>query len=142
MIQTKITEPTRTPFNPHGFADATPLHAFYLGLLEKGLINKVLEEGNLEFENQNLFMTIDWESIDVQMDAYTFDVKLDIVCGVILDEQKVTNSIQVFINEHTLFIASAKTFNPKSGLTQSLNFDIPLRVLIQMGYYALPLKED
>lgn len=97
MIQTKITEPTRTPFNPHGFADATPLHAFYLGLLEKGLINKVLEEGNLEFENQNLFMTIDWESIDVQMDAYTFDVKLDIVCGVILDEQKVTNSIQVLV---------------------------------------------
>jgi hypothetical protein len=46
MIQTKITEPTRTPFNPHGFADATPLHAFYLELLEKGLINKVLEEGN------------------------------------------------------------------------------------------------
>ncbi len=61
---------------------------------------------------------------------------------VILDEQKVTNSIQVFINEQTLFIASAKTFNPKSGLTQSLNFDIPLRVLSQMGYYALPLKED
>ncbi len=26
MIQTKITEPTRTPFNPHGFADATPFY--------------------------------------------------------------------------------------------------------------------
>ena len=69
MIQTKITEPTRTPFNPHGFADATPLHAFYLGLLEKGLINKVLEEGNLEFENQNLFMTIDCPSEDAAQKA-------------------------------------------------------------------------
>ncbi len=37
MIQTKITEPTRTPFNPHGFADATPLHAFYLKILRKGI---------------------------------------------------------------------------------------------------------
>ena len=60
MIQTKITEPTRTPFNPHGFADATPLHAFYLELLEKGLINKVLEEGNLEFENQK------WDRVRAQ----------------------------------------------------------------------------
>ena len=57
MIQTKITEPTRTPFNPHGFADATPLHAFYLELLEKGLINKVLEERLMElaFEGDRWF---------------------------------------------------------------------------------------
>lgn len=142
MIQTKITEPKRTPFNPHGFHDATPLHTFYLELLEKGLIVKDLEEGSLEFENQNLFMTIDWESIDVQIEDNTFDVKLDIVCGVMLDEQKVTHNIQVFINKQTLFVATAKTFNPKTGLTQSINFDIPLRVLSQMGYYTLPLKED
>lgn len=142
MIQTKITEPKRTPFNPHGFPDATPLHAFYLELLDKGLIVNDLEEGSLEFENQNLFMTIDWELIDVQVEDNSFDVKLDIVCGVMLGGQKVTNKIQVFINKQTLFVATAKTFNPKSGLTQSLNFDIPLRVLSQMGYYTLPLKED
>lgn len=142
MNQTAMREPIRTPFNPHGFQDATPLHAFYLELLEKEFIIPSLEQGSIEFENQNLFMTLDWEAIDIKVESQNYDVKLDISCGVVLAEQTITNKIQLFINKETLYIVSAKTFNPKNGLTQSLNFDIPLRVLSQMGYYALPVKED
>lgn len=142
MNQVIMTEPTRTPFNPHGFIDATPLHAFYLDLLAKELINPDLEEGTLEFENSNLFMTIDWEVVETVIDSNLYDLKIDLTCGVRLINNTVTNQLQAFINKDTLYIVSAKTFNPKNGLTKSLNFDIPLRVLSQMGYYSLPLKED
>ncbi|WP_180190325.1 hypothetical protein [Acinetobacter sp. YH01009] len=142
MNQVVMSEPARTPFNPHGFQDAEPLHAFYLKLLNDGLIIPDLEQGSIEFENSQQFMILDWESVDVDVEGQKYDLKLDISCGVVLIDQKITNKIQLFINNNTLYILSAKTFNPKSGLTQSLNFDIPLRVLSQMGYYALPIKED
>ena len=137
-----LAQPTRTPFNPHGFTDATPLHNFYLELLAKGLIDPDLEEGNLEFGNSSLFMNIDWEVINLEVENQYFNVKADIECGVILVDQRITNKIELFLNDTTLYIVAAKTFNPKNGLTQSLNLDIPLRVLNQMGYYKLPLKED
>lgn len=135
-----LKEPVRTPFNPHGFMDAAPLHTFYLTLLKEGYINKEHEEGSLEFENSQLFMNIDWELASATIDEITYDVKMEIECGVVLINPKITNKLTVFISNSTLTVVLAKTFNAKSGLTVSLNFETPLRVLAQMGYYNLPFK--
>lgn len=145
-----MKEPNRTPFNRHGFVDAEPLFEFLRKLVSSDLIEPKNEEGELNFSNKDLFLNIDWVAVNQNIDGRDYTLKLDLEIGIKLfqpgleldngENKRISHKVTVFLSNETIFVAAAKSFNPASGLVNSINFEIPLRVLHQNNYYNLPLE--
>lgn len=146
-----MREPNRTPFNPHGFTDAEHLFTFLSELIKSGSVEPKNDEGELIFSNKDLFLNIDWAAVNQVIDDQTYTLKLDLEVGIKLfqpsleldngENKRISHQLTVFLSDETIFIAAAKSFNPASGLVNSINFEIPLRVLHQNNYYNLPLED-
>lgn len=139
-------EPLRSVFNPHGFTDSTHLFNF----LNNHSAEFLGEVGEVCFLEGNKYLLVEWEQLisPIQVDflpSFSFDRKFTLDIGIVEENEVdpqllLVHKLELLFCKDTIFILSAKTLKPGHNVVVSLNVDSILRVLLQNGYYSLPVN--